>query len=125
MFSLKALARLNEENLRSRKFLNPSSYSKVSQQCQQRLVEDYLNFLHSECQELIKNEIKNGFVFICLFTFDNKLLFILDLRNMYKLLKPVTNGLGLLVDEVQHHITNIGLEAVRGLKGENVSLSCF
>ena len=40
---------------------------------------------------------------------------------MYKLLKPITNGLGLLVDEVQQHITNIGLEAVRGLKGDNVS----
>ena len=47
---------------------------------------------------------------------------ILDLRNMYKLLKPVINGLGLLVDEVQHHITNIGLEGVKGLKGDNVSI---
>jgi cullin 2 len=56
----KALARLNEENLRSRKFLNPSSYSIVSQQCQQRLVEDNLHFLHSECKELIKNEVKHG-----------------------------------------------------------------
>lgn len=60
MFFEKALARLNDENLRSRKFLNPSSYSKVSQQCQQRLVEDYLTFLHSECKDLIKNEVKYG-----------------------------------------------------------------
>jgi hypothetical protein len=44
---------------------------------------------------------------------------------MYKLLKPVPNGLGLLVDEVQHHITNIGLEAVKGLKGDNVSFLCL
>ena len=56
----KALARINEENLRSRRFLNPSSYNKVNQEVQKRLVEDYLNFLHSECKELTKNEVKHG-----------------------------------------------------------------
>jgi cullin 2 len=83
--------------------LNPSSYAKVTHECQKRLVEDYLSFLHSECKELIRNEIK------------------VDLRNMYKLLKPVPNGINLLVEETQKHITNIGLEAVKGLKGDNVS----
>jgi hypothetical protein len=43
---------------------------------------------------------------------------------MYKLLKPIPNGFGLLVDEVQQHITNIGLEAVKSLKGDNVSFLC-
>jgi cullin 2 len=56
----KALSRLSEENLRSTKFLHPSSYNKVSKECQARLVEDYLQFLHSECKELIKNEVKHG-----------------------------------------------------------------
>lgn len=56
----KALARLYEEDLRSRKFLNPASYSKVSYECQSRLVEDYLSVLHSECKEFIKNEVKHG-----------------------------------------------------------------
>ena len=55
-----ALFRLNEEDLRSRRFLNPSSYNKVNQECQKRLVESYLGFLHSECKELIKNEVKHG-----------------------------------------------------------------
>lgn len=58
------MARLNDENLRSRRFLNPSSYNKVNQEVQKRLVEDYLNFLHSECKELIKNETKHGSIFI-------------------------------------------------------------
>ena len=57
----KALARLNEENMRSRRFLNPSSYNKINQECQKRLIEDYLSFLHFECKELIKNEIQYGF----------------------------------------------------------------
>jgi hypothetical protein len=40
---------------------------------------------------------------------------------MYKLLKPFPNGLTVMVEEVQTHIARIGLEAVNGLKGENVS----
>lgn len=39
---------------------------------------------------------------------------------MYKLLKPFPNGLTVLVDEVQNHIARIGLEAVNGLRGDNV-----
>ena len=46
-----------------------------------------------------------------------------DLRNMYKLLKPFPNGLTLMVEEVQNHIARIGLEAVNGLKGDNVNES--
>lgn len=46
---------------------------------------------------------------------------ILDLRNMYKLLKPFPNGLTVMVEEVQNHIARIGLEAVNGLKGDNVN----
>ena len=59
-FMDKALARLNEENLRSRRFLNPSSYIKVNQEVQKKLVEDNLAFLHAECKDLIKNEVKPG-----------------------------------------------------------------
>ena len=98
----KALVRLNDENLRSRRFLNPSSYNKVNQEVQKRLVEDHLSFLYSECKDLIINETKH------------------DLRNMYKLLKPFSNGLSVMVEEVQNHIARIGLEAVSGLKGDNV-----
>lgn len=101
----KALARLNEENLRSRRFLNPSSYTKINQECQKRLVEDYLSFLHSECKDLIKNEVQY------------------DLRNMYKLLKPFPNGLTVMVEEVQNHIARIGLETVNGLKGDSIPTS--
>ena len=124
----KALGRLNEENLRSRRFLNASSYNKVNQECQKRLVEDYLGFLHSECKELIKNEVKHGNSSSqngCSChkgSFTQPLVSILfkDLRNMYKLLKPFPNGLTVMVEEVQNHIARIGLEAVNGLKGDNV-----
>lgn len=45
----------------------------------------------------------------------------LDLTNMYKLLKPIQGGLGLLVQEMEDHIRCTGLEAIKNLKGENVS----
>ena len=112
--------------MRSRRFLNPSSYTKVNTECQKRLVEDYLGFLHSECKELIKNEVKPGIYFLSkinFFKYHFKCLFsriYIDLRNMYKLLKPFPNGLTVMVEEVQNHIARIGLEAVNSLKGDNV-----
>lgn len=43
------------------------------------------------------------------------------MQNMYKLLKPIDNGLTILVKEVQEHVTRIGLEAVSNLFGDNVA----
>ena len=52
----------------------------------------------------------------------------LDLSNMYRLLNPIHNGLGVLVQEVEEHIKQTGLDAVKSLKptdksdkAENVS----
>ena len=42
---------------------------------------------------------------------------------MYTLLKPIHGGLALLVQEVEEHIKTMGMEAVRNLKGDNVSLT--
>uniref|UniRef100_T1JK90 Cullin family profile domain-containing protein n=1 Tax=Strigamia maritima TaxID=126957 RepID=T1JK90_STRMM len=85
----KVIQRLIDEDLRSRKYLHPSSYSKLAQECQLRMVADHLQFLH-------------------------------DLQNMYKLLKPVHNGLGVLVKEMQDHTQAKGLEAVSNLKVDNI-----
>ena len=46
-----------------------------------------------------------------------------DLRNMYRLLSPIQNGLGVLVTEVEEHIKQVGLEVVTSLQGQNVSES--
>ena len=40
---------------------------------------------------------------------------------MYRLLSPIHSGLGVLIQEVEDHIKEIGLSAVKSLKGENVS----
>lgn len=98
----KVIQRLDDENLRSRKYLHPSSYAKVTQECEQRMVADHLQFLHGECKQMVQQERKK------------------DLQNMYTLLKPIHNGLGVLILEVQEHVKTKGLEAITNLKGENV-----
>ena len=72
-------------------------------ECEQRMVGDNLNQLHQECKGMVEREAKS------------------DLANMYRLLKPITGAQQVLLDEVQTHIKQQGLEAVSGLKGESVS----
>ena len=59
-FVLQVIVKLDNEDFRSRKFLHPSSYSKVTHECQQRLVADHLQFLHGECQEMVRLEKRKG-----------------------------------------------------------------
>uniref|UniRef100_A0A2K6EUD0 Cullin 2 n=1 Tax=Propithecus coquereli TaxID=379532 RepID=A0A2K6EUD0_PROCO len=55
----KVLGRLKDEEMRCRKYLHPSSYTKVIHECQQRMVADHLQFLHAECHNIIRQEKKN------------------------------------------------------------------
>ncbi|CAH1788629.1 unnamed protein product [Owenia fusiformis] len=98
----KVIHRLDDENLRSRKFLHASSYRKVTQECEQRMIADHLEFLHSECKSMVKQEQKK------------------DLSNMYRLLCPISGGLGVLIQEVESHIKHVCLQAVSNLKGDNI-----
>uniref|UniRef100_A0A2K6EUC0 Cullin 2 n=1 Tax=Propithecus coquereli TaxID=379532 RepID=A0A2K6EUC0_PROCO len=56
----KVLGRLKDEEMRCRKYLHPSSYTKVIHECQQRMVADHLQFLHAECHNIIRQEKKNA-----------------------------------------------------------------
>ena len=40
---------------------------------------------------------------------------------MYQLLTPIHNGLGVLIQEIEDHIKQIGIEAVKQLKNDSVS----
>ena len=106
----KVLARLAAENARSRRYLHPSSYPKVTSECEDRLIADHLSFLHSECREMVNQDRRK------------------DLHNMYTLLKPVEMGLPVLVKELQDHMTRIGLEAVSNCvsgSGSDSVAQCF
>ncbi|CAF4304278.1 unnamed protein product, partial [Rotaria magnacalcarata] len=82
---------------RSRKFLNPTSYIKVKNECLQRLVCDHFDTLKNECNELITRE-----------DFD-------ALRNMYKLLVPTPIGTSYMVERLQQNIAAIGHEKIHSL----------
>ncbi|KAJ9598457.1 hypothetical protein L9F63_010853, partial [Diploptera punctata] len=100
----RVIQRLDEETLRSNKFLHPSSFSKVKARCEQHMVADHLAFLHGECKEMVQQERRK------------------DLSNMYPLLRSVKDGIGVLILELLEHIKAQGLEAVTGLRGDNVHI---
>ena len=98
----RVIMKIEAENVRSRKFLYPSSYQKVTGECEQRMVGDHLTYLHSECKPMVAGERRG------------------DLANLYRLLKPIFGALTVLVEEVQSHIKQGGMESIAGLKGESV-----
>ncbi|ULU00066.1 hypothetical protein L5515_003811 [Caenorhabditis briggsae] len=93
---------LEQEELRAKKYLHESSVSKIISLCQRVMIKAHKDKLHSVCHALITNE-------------ENK-----DLRNMYRLLKPIQAGLSVMVKEFEEYVKKKGLEAVSGLTGENV-----
>ncbi|XP_060681069.1 cullin-2 isoform X2 [Hemiscyllium ocellatum] len=99
----KVLARLKDEEVRCRKYLHPSSYAKVIHECQQRMVADHLQFLHGECQNIIKQERRGA-----------------DMANIYTLLRAVSNGLPHMIQELQNHIHDEGLRSISNLSQENM-----
>ncbi|KAJ6666606.1 hypothetical protein lerEdw1_020329 [Lerista edwardsae] len=101
-FPLKVLCRLKDEEMRCRKYLHPSSYGKVINECQQRMVADHLQFLHAECHNIIRQEKRN------------------DMANMYTLLHAVPSGLPHMIQELQNHIHDEGLRATSNLSQENM-----
>ncbi|XP_067863749.1 cullin-2 isoform X1 [Heptranchias perlo] len=102
----KVLARLKDEEVRCRKYLHPSSYAKVIHECQQRMVADHLQFLHGECQNIIKQERREGEKY--------------DMANIYTLLRAVSNGLPHMIQELQNHIHDEGLRSISNLSQENM-----
>uniref|UniRef100_A0A8C6EFE4 Cullin-2 n=1 Tax=Microcebus murinus TaxID=30608 RepID=A0A8C6EFE4_MICMU len=98
----KVLGRLKDEEMRCRKYLHPSSYTKVIHECQQRMVADHLQFLHAECHNIIRQEKKN------------------DMANMYVLLRAVSTGLPHMIQELQNHVHDEGLRATSNLTQENM-----
>lgn len=98
-------AKIEEELFRARRFLHSSSLPKVAHRCELHMVAEHLQFLYSECQNMVKYEKKK------------------DLSNMYDLLKSVPNALVALVDTVFDHIKNQGLSAIHNLQGDSIHIN--
>merc|ERR1719233_2748496 len=91
-YKKRVITKIEDEDVRSRKFLYPSSYQKVTGECEQRMVGDHLSYLHSECKPMVAGERRS------------------DLANLYRLLKPISGAQAVLLEEVQGHIRQAGME---------------
>ncbi|TRY79639.1 hypothetical protein TCAL_11956 [Tigriopus californicus] len=100
LYMQRVIQKIESENMRSRKFLYPGSYQKVTSECEQRMVGDHISFLHSECKSMVERELRT------------------DLANMYLLLKPIVGAQKVLLDEIQNHIKSQGLKVISALQGE-------
>lgn len=96
------LKRLDDESRRAQRFVHASSAPKLRQECELRMITDHLDFLYSECKEMVSQEKRQ------------------DLRNMYTLLKPIPDGLKILFQAFLDHIKNEGTETISTLKGETI-----
>ena len=52
--------RIQDEDLRCRKFFHPVSYSRVIRECEARMVEEYIPYLQGECRQMVKEENRPG-----------------------------------------------------------------
>ncbi|XP_054741948.1 cullin-2 isoform X1 [Anastrepha obliqua] len=96
---------LEDESKRALKFLHSSSLSKLRKQCEDRFVNQRLDFLYSECKDMVSQEKRK------------------DLRNMYIMLKPIPDNLkGQLIQTFLDHIKNEGLETISTISGENIHI---
>ncbi|MCP9259511.1 Cullin-2 [Dirofilaria immitis] len=96
------IARIEEENERSLRFLHKSSHEKVTKLCQDVMVDAHKERLYAVCHEYIEGECMS------------------DLRNMYRILKPINAGLSVVIREFQNFVKKTGLEALRGMRGDNI-----
>lgn len=100
----KVLNIINVERERLVRFIPTESHGKIIETCEKCMVGEYLDFFQTECKVMVKNEIRQ------------------DLHNMYLLLKSIESGLKIIVDEIEGHIRDKGLEVIKCLinsKDEN------
>ncbi|XP_011191438.1 cullin-2 [Zeugodacus cucurbitae] len=96
---------LDEETKRAKKFMHMSSMWRLRKKCEDRLVNQRLDFIYSECKDMVSKEKRS------------------DLRNMYRILKPISETLKThFIQIFSSHIRNEGLETISTLSGENIHI---
>lgn len=82
-----------------------STVPKLVKQCEERFINDRLDFLYSECNRMVTQENCK------------------DLRNLYIILKPIPDHLkGALIQTFLDHIRNEGLETIKNLSDDNIHI---
>uniref|UniRef100_A0A2M4AJL6 Cullin-2 n=1 Tax=Anopheles triannulatus TaxID=58253 RepID=A0A2M4AJL6_9DIPT len=100
----KIIKKFEEEEKLANIYLHASSLPKLRKVCEEEMVTKHMNFLYSECKEMVAEERSA------------------DLRNLYILLKPVTDGLKRLIDVFLEHIKEQGKKTIACMKGDSVHI---
>ncbi|XP_058117563.1 cullin-2 [Anopheles ziemanni] len=93
-----------EEEKLANIYLHTSSLPKLRKVCEEEMVTKHMNFLYSECKEMVADEKST------------------DLQNLYILLKPVTDGLKRLIEVFLEHIKEQGKKTIACMKGDSVHI---
>ena len=73
-----------------------------------KLVEDHLEFLQGECRTMVKDGKYEGKIFRGDVVIKFNFFGLLDLSRMYQLLKPIPEGLKVILTELESHIQETG-----------------
>ncbi|XP_041760538.1 cullin-2 isoform X1 [Anopheles merus] len=98
------IKKFEEEEKLAKIYLHESSLPKLRKVCEEEMVTKHMNFLYSECKEMVATEKST------------------DLRNLYILLKPVTDGLKRLIEVFLEHIKEQGKKTISCMKGDSVHI---
>eukprot|EP01119_Soliformovum_irregulare_P012630 TRINITY_DN3292_c1_g1_i4.p1 TRINITY_DN3292_c1_g1~~TRINITY_DN3292_c1_g1_i4.p1 ORF type:complete len:651 (-),score=202.85 TRINITY_DN3292_c1_g1_i4:48-1769(-) len=92
-----AQVRLEEEAIRGKKILDPSSLEKLKTECDLALIDKHKEMLQIECEHYLRDEK------------------IEDLNRMYNLLNRLDNGIRPMLDVVENFVAQTGFDAIRAI----------
>lgn len=111
LYIQKALASLHEEEIRSKKYLDSSSFElvcvilstnskfiQVMASCERALIHHHNARLYSEFSAMLKDDKRE------------------DLKNIYRLFLRVEGGINPLLETLEKYIVNIGMESIKALQ---------
>eukprot|EP01087_Luapelamoeba_hula_P016964 TRINITY_DN5286_c0_g1_i1.p1 TRINITY_DN5286_c0_g1~~TRINITY_DN5286_c0_g1_i1.p1 ORF type:complete len:750 (+),score=121.38 TRINITY_DN5286_c0_g1_i1:207-2456(+) len=93
----KAVARIQEEAARGKKYLDANSHEKLKKTVDDALIDRHKDILQTECATYLKDEKRD------------------DLSRMYHLLSRITDGIKPMLEVLQDYITRYGFDAVKGI----------
>lgn len=96
------IKKLEEESRRALRYLHKSTIPKLRRVFEENMITKHLDFLYSE--NFVANER------------------LTDMKHLYILLKPVADGLKILIQSFLDHIRNEGIEIVSTLKGDQIHI---
>jgi cullin 1 len=112
----KAEQRLDEESIRAKKFLDPSSHDKLKKECDMVLIDKHKEIMQVECENYLRDDKREGDIISYLKSLINPL----DLTRMYHLLSRIDDGIKPMLEVLQNYVSHTGFEAIKAIPAKDV-----